>query len=489
MESDVPTDDSDQQRSYSPLVRRLAEEFEVDLDAIRGTGPGGRVTRADVQQAAFGPNLDHDAASTSTGAVEDAEESGAAAGEGTAATTDDPDTTAPATDGSTTAEDDGAQAAAESAEASPGDAETTDDTGDDAGTDEPSAVEAHPAATVDGDEADADSATDAEADPAATVGDTEGATAGDEKQMADDEQGAAQSGGGDTTTDDEQGAAQSGDGEDATDDEQGVSEDESTPTRSAEGGSDDDGGADATDDGQDVGDDEAATATPAPQIDDDTIIETEPRRPIDDAIEIELPLDIDEVEVIVTEPVTFSLQAEIAADALLRVQDRLRHYREQPIPLAALVVRLLAPALVESSVLNASVIDDYEPTESITVSVQLIADERMVELEQVESATLSDLAEAVAYGTTEAVTEPTFALSCFAGTAVTAAVPTLEDTAAALAIGQPRDAVRMVNGVAQPATTITLGLTCADHIDPVVAARFLSDVSAALREPILVFAD
>lgn len=61
MESEVPTADSDDRRTaYSPLVRRLAEEFDVDLDAIRGTGPGGRVTRADVQQAAFGPNLNHD---------------------------------------------------------------------------------------------------------------------------------------------------------------------------------------------------------------------------------------------------------------------------------------------------------------------------------------------------------------------------------------------------------------------------------------------
>src|SRR2546423_6581575 len=32
----------------SPLARRLAQEYELDLSAIRGTGPGGRVTRDDV---------------------------------------------------------------------------------------------------------------------------------------------------------------------------------------------------------------------------------------------------------------------------------------------------------------------------------------------------------------------------------------------------------------------------------------------------------
>src|SRR5205085_2573131 len=36
----------------SPLARRLAQEYELDLSAIRGTGPGGRVTRDDVLGAA-----------------------------------------------------------------------------------------------------------------------------------------------------------------------------------------------------------------------------------------------------------------------------------------------------------------------------------------------------------------------------------------------------------------------------------------------------
>lgn len=38
----------------SPMVRRLAEEFGVDLGALTGSGPDGRITRADVQRAAFG---------------------------------------------------------------------------------------------------------------------------------------------------------------------------------------------------------------------------------------------------------------------------------------------------------------------------------------------------------------------------------------------------------------------------------------------------
>src|SRR5271163_1448844 len=30
---------------HSPVVRRLAREHHVDLNAVRGTGPGGRITR------------------------------------------------------------------------------------------------------------------------------------------------------------------------------------------------------------------------------------------------------------------------------------------------------------------------------------------------------------------------------------------------------------------------------------------------------------
>ncbi|MDW8120240.1 MAG: biotin/lipoyl-containing protein, partial [Chloroflexota bacterium] len=36
----------------SPLARRLAEELGVDLRTVTGTGPGGRITEADVRRAA-----------------------------------------------------------------------------------------------------------------------------------------------------------------------------------------------------------------------------------------------------------------------------------------------------------------------------------------------------------------------------------------------------------------------------------------------------
>jgi pyruvate dehydrogenase E2 component (dihydrolipoamide acetyltransferase) len=39
-------------RVLSPLVRRLADQRGVDLDALVGTGPGGRVTRRDVEASA-----------------------------------------------------------------------------------------------------------------------------------------------------------------------------------------------------------------------------------------------------------------------------------------------------------------------------------------------------------------------------------------------------------------------------------------------------
>jgi pyruvate dehydrogenase E2 component (dihydrolipoamide acetyltransferase) len=39
----------------SPLARRLAAERDVDLGALAGSGPGGRVTRADVERAQTGP--------------------------------------------------------------------------------------------------------------------------------------------------------------------------------------------------------------------------------------------------------------------------------------------------------------------------------------------------------------------------------------------------------------------------------------------------
>ncbi len=52
-----PADDPTSNEAFSPLVRRLAEEFGVELSSLAGTGPDGRVTRADVQRAAFGTEI------------------------------------------------------------------------------------------------------------------------------------------------------------------------------------------------------------------------------------------------------------------------------------------------------------------------------------------------------------------------------------------------------------------------------------------------
>src|SRR5687768_3573840 len=40
-----------------PPVRKLAKELGVDLSQLKGTGPGGTITRADVEGASSGPEL------------------------------------------------------------------------------------------------------------------------------------------------------------------------------------------------------------------------------------------------------------------------------------------------------------------------------------------------------------------------------------------------------------------------------------------------
>ncbi len=42
-------------KSVSPVARKLAAELKVDLEKVVGTGPGGRVTREDVERAAAAP--------------------------------------------------------------------------------------------------------------------------------------------------------------------------------------------------------------------------------------------------------------------------------------------------------------------------------------------------------------------------------------------------------------------------------------------------
>jgi pyruvate dehydrogenase E2 component (dihydrolipoamide acetyltransferase) len=42
-------------RPASPVARKLAAELQVDIDAVEGPGPGGRITREDVERAAAAP--------------------------------------------------------------------------------------------------------------------------------------------------------------------------------------------------------------------------------------------------------------------------------------------------------------------------------------------------------------------------------------------------------------------------------------------------
>ncbi|SDH79801.1 dihydrolipoamide acetyltransferase family protein [Agrococcus jejuensis] len=51
----APTGGSGERRFASPLARRMAKEAGLDLAAIQGTGPGGRIVRADVESAASAP--------------------------------------------------------------------------------------------------------------------------------------------------------------------------------------------------------------------------------------------------------------------------------------------------------------------------------------------------------------------------------------------------------------------------------------------------
>jgi pyruvate/2-oxoglutarate dehydrogenase complex dihydrolipoamide acyltransferase (E2) component len=48
---------ADRPKPASPAVRKLARKLGVDLESIDGSGPAGRVTRADVEQAAAAPPL------------------------------------------------------------------------------------------------------------------------------------------------------------------------------------------------------------------------------------------------------------------------------------------------------------------------------------------------------------------------------------------------------------------------------------------------
>ena len=59
------------QARHSPLVRRLAEEHGIDLSSLQGTGAGGRITKADVLQAAEKRGAGSKVAAAATGGALD----------------------------------------------------------------------------------------------------------------------------------------------------------------------------------------------------------------------------------------------------------------------------------------------------------------------------------------------------------------------------------------------------------------------------------
>ena len=62
---------NDRQARHSPLVRRLAEEHGIDLSSLQGTGAGGRITKADVLQAAENRGAGSKVAAAATGGALD----------------------------------------------------------------------------------------------------------------------------------------------------------------------------------------------------------------------------------------------------------------------------------------------------------------------------------------------------------------------------------------------------------------------------------
>ncbi|MBN2031962.1 MAG: 2-oxo acid dehydrogenase subunit E2 [Deltaproteobacteria bacterium] len=47
----VPSEEKGARRKISPLARKIASEAGIDIQSVRGTGPGGRITREDVEKA------------------------------------------------------------------------------------------------------------------------------------------------------------------------------------------------------------------------------------------------------------------------------------------------------------------------------------------------------------------------------------------------------------------------------------------------------
>ncbi|PCK20850.1 branched-chain alpha-keto acid dehydrogenase subunit E2 [Bacillus pumilus] len=62
--------DQSQKKRYSPAVLRLADEHEIDLAAVQGTGAGGRITRKDLLQLIENGGIKEKAAPVSEGPVQ-----------------------------------------------------------------------------------------------------------------------------------------------------------------------------------------------------------------------------------------------------------------------------------------------------------------------------------------------------------------------------------------------------------------------------------
>ncbi|MEC5422312.1 dihydrolipoamide acetyltransferase family protein [Virgibacillus sp. C22-A2] len=50
LSSDAPVEDQSMKKRYSPAVLRMAQENDIDLQQVNGTGRGGRVTRKDIEK-------------------------------------------------------------------------------------------------------------------------------------------------------------------------------------------------------------------------------------------------------------------------------------------------------------------------------------------------------------------------------------------------------------------------------------------------------
>ena len=72
----APKDDSGDRIKASPLARRIAEQKGVDLSTVTGSGPNGRIVKADVEDAKPGATPAKEAAAPATGAAKPATQGG-----------------------------------------------------------------------------------------------------------------------------------------------------------------------------------------------------------------------------------------------------------------------------------------------------------------------------------------------------------------------------------------------------------------------------